>query len=251
MNSGIPFHAFGPAHLVVIALTIALPFCLNAISRGSKSQSFDRIVRGALAMLLICTYVGYALYQNRAGTLRWAEALPFQLCDWTMFAVVAALLRAGRRAWLEVAYFWGIGGSLQAIVTPNLQFGFPDIRFLSFFADHCAIVIGIVYLMLSREFRPTLNSVWRTLAWSEFYFVVTLLVDWITGVNYGFLLHKPEAFSILNYLSNSWPLYILQMHGLAYAFFAILYAPFAIFDLAQGKSQPRKIAGRLCETPSK
>ena len=148
-----------------------------------------------------------------------------------MFVVIVALVTSGRRAWLEVAYFWGIGGSLQAIVTPNLQFGFPDFRFLSFFADHCGIVMGVLYLMISRRFRPTIKSVWRTLAWSEIYLVVTLLVDHVTGVNYGFLLHKPEAFSILNYLSDWRPLYILQMNGLALVFFAALYAPFAIKDV--------------------
>ena len=60
--------------------------------------------------------------------------------------------------------------------------------------------------------------------------MVTLVVDLLTGVNYGFLLHKPEAFSILSFLSDSWPLYLLQMHGVALLFFLVLYAPFALFD---------------------
>ena len=60
--------------------------------------------------------------------------------------------------------------------------------------------------------------------------MVTLVVDLLTGVNYGFLLHKPEAFSILSFLSDSWPLYLLQMHGVALLFFLVLYAPFAVFD---------------------
>jgi uncharacterized membrane protein YwaF len=63
--------------------------------------------------------------------------------------------------------------------------------------------------------------------------VVTLAVDKLTGFNYGFLLHKPEAFSILSFLSDSWPLYILQMHGVALLFFLVLYAPFAVFDITK------------------
>ena len=61
--------------------------------------------------------------------------------------------------------------------------------------------------------------------------MVTLIADELTGFNYGFLLHKPEAFSILSFLSDSRPLYLLQMHGLAVLFFLGLYAPFAIYDL--------------------
>jgi uncharacterized membrane protein YwaF len=79
-------------------------------------------------------------------------------------------------------------------------------------------------------------SIVRVWLWSEFYFVVTLIVDELTGFNYGFLLHKPEAFSILSFLSDSRPLYLLQLHGVALLFFLALYAPFAIVDLLTGKS---------------
>ncbi|PYJ29872.1 MAG: TIGR02206 family membrane protein [Verrucomicrobia bacterium] len=141
----------------------------------------------------------------------------------------------GSQRWFEVAYFWGIGGTLQAVLTPNLRFGFPDWRFISFFTSHCGIIVGVVFLMLTRGYRPYPISIVRVWLWSEFYFVVTFVVDGLTGFNYGFLLHKPEAFSILSFLSDSRPLYLLQMHGVALLFFLVLYAPFAIFDFARRK----------------
>ena len=76
-------------------------------------------------------------------------------------------------------------------------------------------------------------SIVRVWLWSEFYFVVTLVIDKLTDVNYGFLLHKPEAFSILSFLSDSWPLYLLHLHAVALLFFLGLYAPFAIYDLVK------------------
>jgi uncharacterized membrane protein YwaF len=53
----------------------------------------------------------------------------------------------------------------------------------------------------------------------------------LPSVNYGFLLHKPTSSSILDYLSDTRWLYIMELEGLALLFFAILYAPFAIADL--------------------
>ena len=158
--------------------------------------------------------------------------LPMQMCDWGIVVVIAAMW-TGYQRWFEVAYFWGIGGTLQAVLTPNLRFGFPDWRFISFFTSHCGIIVGVVFLMLTRHYRPYPMSVVRVWLWSEFYFVVTLAVDKLTGFNYGFLLHKPEAFSILSFLSDSWPLYLLQLHGVALLFFLVLYAPFAVFDAAK------------------
>jgi hypothetical integral membrane protein (TIGR02206 family) len=235
MNPAPPFQPFGMAHTAVIVLVIVVPIAMAARTRGQKSPVLDRVLRGVFASLLIANYIGYVVFRWRHGTLAWAEMLPLQLCDWTMFVVIVALINGGRREWLGIAYFWGIGGSLQAIITPNLAVGFPDFRFLTFFLDHGVIVIGIIYLMMTRRFRPTSKSIWQTVLWSEVYFVVTIVIDLLTGMNYGFLLHKPEAFSILNYLSDFWPLYILQMHGLAYGFFAILYLPFAVYDLIKAR----------------
>ena len=230
MNSEPAFQLFGPAHLVVIFLTVAIPVGLGLAVRRTDSRRIDRAVAVCLALLLTTNYLGYAVYLWSQQLFVWQQALPFQLCDWGMFTIIVALF-TGRRSWTEVSYFWGIGGTFQAILTPNLRVGFPDIRFISFFVGHCGIVAGVIYLLIARRFRPTLGSVWRTLAWSQLYLYATLAVDYLTSVNYGFLLHKPEAPSILDYLPDSHWLYLLGLNGLALLFFALLYAPFAIASL--------------------
>lgn len=230
MHSEPIFRLFGPAHVVVILLTLAIPLGLGFAVRRTGSQRVDRAVAVCLSLLLAVNYCGYAAYLLQRHQLVWQQALPFQLCDWAMVTVIVALL-TGRRSWSEVSYFWGIGGTFQAILTPNLQIGFPDIRFLSFFVGHCGIVAGVIYIIVARRFRPLFGSVWRTLAWSELYLAATLAVDRLTNVNYGFLLHKPQAASILDYLSETHWLYLVELNGLALLFFALLYVPFAIADV--------------------
>jgi hypothetical integral membrane protein (TIGR02206 family) len=227
-----PFQPYGVPHLTVICLTIASPFVLAAIVRCAKSPRVERAIIVTLSAVLIFNYAGYLIFIRSHGVVAWREMLPLQLCDWGMVVVIVAMWTGSQR-WLEVAYFWGIGGTLQAVLTPNLRFGFPDLRFFSFFISHSGIIIGVVFLMLTRRYRPYPMSIVRTFLWSEFYFVVTLIADELTGFNYGFLLHKPEAFSILSFLSDSRPLYLLEMHGVALLFFIVLYAPFAIVDLGR------------------
>lgn len=235
MNSEHAFHAYGPPHLTVIFLTIALPFVLAAIVRRTKSHRLERAIIVVLSVLLVLNYAAYLIFvRYRGGIVSWQQMLPLQLCDWGTVVVIVAML-SGRQRWFEVAYFWGIGGTLQAVLTPNLRFGFPDVRFFSFFISHSGIIIGVVFLMLIRRYRPYPMSIVRVFAWSEVYFVITMLADAWTGFNYGFLLHKPEAFSILSFLSDSRPLYLLEMQGLALLFFLGLYAPFAIVDLVAKK----------------
>src|SRR5262252_4846122 len=232
MNDAPEFHPYGLPHLTVIFLTLILPIALAALVRRTKSQRIEKMIIAALSAVLILNYAIYLILIRSRGVLDWRQMLPMHMCDWGLAVVIVAMWTGSQR-WFEVAYFWGIGGTLQAILTPNLRYGFPDWRFISFFTSHSGIIIGVVFLMLTRRYRPYPMSIVRVWLRSEFYFVVTLIADKLTGFNYGFLLHKPEAFSILSFLSDSWALYLLQMHGVALLFFLVLYAPFAVFDAAQ------------------
>jgi len=234
VNAPNAFRPFGLAHFVVIALTVALPFVLAALVRKARWPRSERTVGQLLAAMLLVNYLGYEIYVAATVGLELKKVLPFQLCDWAMVAIVVALL-TGRNRWLEVAYFWGIGGTLQAIITPDLKFAFPDIRFLTFFVAHCGIVVAIAFMMVINRFRPHWFSIVRVFAWSELYFVLTITVDLITGENYGYLLHKPAAASLLDALSDQRVVYILQMHLLALIFFVVLYLPFALNDVIRGK----------------
>jgi hypothetical integral membrane protein (TIGR02206 family) len=237
MDSAPEFHAYSPSHLTVIFLTVALPFVLALIVHRTKSRLLERSICFAISALLLINYVAYLIVARQFGVAAWQKMLPMQLCDWAMVVIIVALWTGSRR-WLEMAYFWGIGGTLQALITPNLRFGFPDLRFISFFVAHSGIIIGIIFLMLIYGFRPRPIGILRTIAWTEFYFVIAFTVDLLTGENYGFLLHKPEAASLLNVLSDSRLLYLIEFHLLAWIFFCALYAPFAIVDLVRKGETP-------------
>lgn len=229
------FRPFGPSHLVVIALTVLLPFILAAFVRKSRWSRGERMIGRLLALMLLVNYLGYEIYLAATVGIEGRKVLPFQLCDWAMIAVIVALL-TGRERWLEVAYFWGIGGTLQAIVTPDLKLAFPHIRFVTFFVAHSGIVVAIAFLMIMKKFRPHWSSIVRTFAWTELYFVLAITVDLITGENYGYLLRKPGSASLLDLLSDQRVVYLLQMHLLALIFFVVLYLPFALYDVATTKA---------------
>src|SRR5437764_10634294 len=227
-----PFQPYGLPHLTVIFLTIVLPFVLAAIVRYTKSSRIERAIIAVLSTVLIVNYIAYLIFVRSYGMVTWRQMLPLQLCDWGMVVVIIAMW-TGNQRWFEVAYFWGIGGTLQAVLTPNLRFGFPDLRFISFFTSHSGIIIGVVFLMLTHKYRPYPMSILRSFLWSELYFVVTLIADELTGFNYGFLLHKPEAFSILSFLSDLRPLYVLEMKGGAWLSFFGLSGRFAGAELCR------------------
>jgi hypothetical integral membrane protein (TIGR02206 family) len=232
------FHLFGPAHLTVIALTVGLPVFFWATARGPGRAGYRAAIRYGLCILLIANYIAYQVTRARDGQFTLADALPMQLCDWATAVVIVALVTL-RPGWYEVAYFWGMAGTFQAILTPNLQFGFPSPRFLGFFIAHCGIVVGILYLTAVESLRPRPASIIRAMLWSEVYLASALIVNHLVHANYGFLTHRPFGKSLLDYLSENHTLYIIELNLLALAFYLVLYVPFLIKDtLIRGNGRP-------------
>lgn len=215
-----------------MGLTVALPVLFWATARQPGREGYRKAVRFGLAGLLLLNWIGFEMIQAAAGQFTLINVLPMQLCDWAMIAVMAALVTR-RRGVYEVAYFWAMAGTLQAVITPNLDEGFPSARFFDFFIDHCGIVIGVLILTLVEGLRPRPASIMRAILWTEVYFVVALIVNAVTGADYGFISQPPEAKSLLSYLSSNHVMYLVEMHLLEVVFYLILYVPFLVIDLAR------------------
>lgn len=185
------FVLFGPPHLTAIALTLTVPLALALLARHERlGRHADRLARigltGFLAVGWICWY-GQTVWRHE---LRLDNGLPINLCDWAEIALIVALLTRGQFAY-ELGYFWGLGGTLQGVLTPPLYYDFPELQFIFFFIQHGGVVAALLYLTLGTRMRPTPRSLLRVIAASFAYLAAAALVDWNLGLNYGFLRAKP------------------------------------------------------------
>ena len=81
------------------------------------------------------------------GILTLDNALPLNLCDWASAALIVALLTRNQLAY-ELGYFWGLGGTLQGVLTPTIYYDFPDPQFFFFFIQHGGVIAALLYLTL-------------------------------------------------------------------------------------------------------
>ncbi len=227
MSSSSRFALFGPDHLAVLFLTVALPALLAFLVRTRGGERRVQPICYSLAVILVLNQVILLVYVVRLG-LPVKEHLPFQLCDWAMITCVAALLWRHRLAF-ELTYFWGLAGTLQAVLTPDLEYGFPNLGFILFSIAHSGIIVAILFLTLGLGMRPTLRSLWRAFLGVQVYAVVTVLLNLALGTNYGYLLRKPARPSLLDFL-GPWPWYIASLEVVGLALFFLIYAPFAVGD---------------------
>jgi hypothetical integral membrane protein (TIGR02206 family) len=226
MNTRPAFILFGPAHLTALALAVVVPLLLAAVVR--RAPRLDGAIRFGLALLLGGGWLAwYALFAAR-GWLTLGNALPLNLCDWAAAALIVALLHPRRRIY-ELGYFWGLGGTVQGLVTPDIGRGFPDPQFIFFFINHGGIIASLLYLTLGTGLRPVPASLPRVVFASFAYAGVAAAADFLLGTNYGFLRAKPANASILDFLSP-WPWYIPELVLIGFASALLYYAPFFIAD---------------------
>src|SRR5579884_458888 len=81
-------------------------------------------VARALGAALAADAVSYVVALVLAGSFSARTDLPLALCN------CAALVAAAACFWrvpllVELTWFWGLAGTLQAVVTPDLSSGFP------------------------------------------------------------------------------------------------------------------------------
>ena len=211
----------------MLALAFLFPLTAGSFTRGRPAR--DRAVRWFLAALLLGEWVGFYLVFLGRGWLNLNNGLPLNLCDWAEASLIIALLSENQFAY-ELGYFWGLGGSLQALLTPDLAYDFPDIRFLIFMADHAGIIASLLYLTLGTRLRPVPASLPRVIAASLVYTVAAGVFDYVLGANYGYLHDKGGHVSLLTLLAP-WPWYIGELVLIGFVSVAVYYAPFLVFDL--------------------
>jgi hypothetical integral membrane protein (TIGR02206 family) len=236
-----PFVAFGGAHITVLALTALAPVALAVLAKRLRSRTLVRAISLAFAGGLIATWALWYWLVATRGWLSPQTLLPMDLCDWATIAVIATLLWPNQRSY-ELAYFWALSGTLQALVTPELFYDFPDLRFVVFFAFHGGTVAAVLFLTLGARMRPYFASIPRVLGWSSLYLVCALAVNWAFGTNFGFLNAKPAKASLLDAM-GPWPVYIAGLAGLAILYVLVLYLPFFIADRRAQRRRQTPVGG--------
>ncbi|HEY2034044.1 MAG TPA: TIGR02206 family membrane protein [Rhizomicrobium sp.] len=227
-----PFVLFGRDHLTVLALTFIVPVLLAVLTR--RGAAAVRVTRWAFAIWLIGAWIFWFWMIFHLGWQSPQTLLPMHLCDWATVAVIVTLFAPNQRTY-ELAYFWCLCGTLLAMLTPDLAYGFPDTRFLIFFAFHAVVIMATLYLTFAARMRPYPSSIPRVIGWTLVYFVAASTVDYLFKVNFGYLRSKPSAATMLDALAP-WPWYIAELAGLAIVLILLFYAPFFVWDRIKSKA---------------
>ena len=181
-----------------------------------------------LAVVLVVDEVSWWVYLLFGGVpgSRFAQSLPLQLCDVAILVTAAALWTRNRLA-VEVSYFWGLAGTIQALFTPDVPQHFPSYPYFQYYIAHGGVVAASLILVVGMRLHPRPWAVVRVAGLTIAYAALVGITDAVTGANYMYLRSKPPSPTLLDVL-GPWPLYIFSATLIAFVLFAILDAPFTL-----------------------
>ena len=178
----------------------------------------------ALALTLVADAVSFVVAKIVAGSFSPKTDLPFALCDVALL-IAAAACWWRQRLLVELTYFWGLAGTLQAVITPDLNAGFPHLVFFQYLVGHLGIVLAAFYLVVGLGIVPRKGSVLIVFAITVAYTAFVGLIDALSGANYMFLRRPPGDWTLLRLL-GPWPFYIASAAAVALVLIALLNLPF-------------------------
>jgi hypothetical integral membrane protein (TIGR02206 family) len=212
-------------HLLAVTAIVVITAVLVAAAR-LRPGPWTRIACIALAVILVGAEVGWWAYlaTTHSTGADLASALPLQLCDAAIFVAAAALILR-KQLLVEVTYFWGLAGTIQAVITPDLPQHFPTFPFFQYYVAHGGIVAAALFLVVGLGQWPRRDAVLRVAGITIVYALLVGAIDAATGANYMYLRSKPATASLLDLL-GPWPVYIAWASLVGAALLLILDAPF-------------------------
>lgn len=225
------FHMFDFTHILSLVLIfvvmVMFPFFVNKylankISLIAKIIAFFGIFHSIFSPIKDLYFV--------IEPYDWREVLPFHMCDLSLIFISIFLL-GGSKFYFNCAFFWGIAGASMALITPDLQFGFPSMDYLTFFWGHALILFGVFFALISMNTRPYFSEMNKVILFTLVLLIPIYLINVALGepANYWYLAAKPAAGSLMDFFPEP-PLHLLVTTPIALSLFYVIYFPLFLRD---------------------
>jgi hypothetical integral membrane protein (TIGR02206 family) len=221
-------------HLITVGV-IAVVVTALVLAARTRPGPWTVPAARALAIIIVVNETSWFVWQAAHHVFTIQNDLPLHLCD--VAAYISAIALWTRKPLLvELTYFWGIAGTANGVITPDIGNQFPSYLFFQYFIQHAAIPAAGLFLVVGLRIYPRPWAVPRVIGFSLALLVFDAFANLVTGGNYLFLRAVPPGSNLLSVL-GPWPWYIFWGAIVAVVIFVVLDAPFRIGALARGRSK--------------
>jgi hypothetical integral membrane protein (TIGR02206 family) len=231
----IEFQNFSLAHFLPIITAAVVIVLIYRFREQIANAKNERLFRFFLAFGLIFSEMSYYWRLVALPSLgpNPVDHLPISVCGWV--AIFSSYLLVSKSQTLfDLSYFWSLGGSLFALITPTVisYTGPTRFRYYQFWSEHLLIFVAVFYMVFIHKMRPTKKSfvkayigIWVLAGIA--YFANRLIGP---GANYLFMAKPEDTPSILDILPPNFILRLSIMAGVITLLFFLAYLPWMLKD---------------------
>ena len=225
---------FSPQHLWSVVFFAVVGFFVIHFANTKLNHKQQKRLGDALAWSLTATIIGWTLLKIAIQDFDPSTEMPLAICNLIALTMPVMMIRKNQW-WFEVFYFLAIGGTLQAVITPDLSTAFPHFSFFKYWYVHCMVIIVTLYAVLVYKMRPRLKSILKVYLAINVYVGLMMIYNFYTGANHLYLMEKPVTATVVDYF-GPWPWYIFVAQLIALPVFMVLYLPYFVRDIKSRKN---------------
>lgn len=222
METAFTFFSFQHITILVVFGILSAGLIVGGKQLPAKGQYAVALVLASITFLAL---VLEAIVLVDAQDYDVRTDLPVYLCD-IITVMLPVVVYHRNRKWIGILYFWALAGTLQALLTPDIDHGFPSFHFFRYFIMHCGIVLTILFVVIVWKIRIRWRDWFNAVLFAQLYLLVIHVYNQVMDTNYSYTIKKPDGTTVLD-LFGEWPWYILGGELMMVFLFTLLMLPFA------------------------
>jgi len=242
------FRMFNAGHMMTLGVMVVFAICLIIWARRGTQK---RIILGKVIIACLTMSFELAIMYNLVlqRNYRISYDLPIHMCSVSILLIPVILFseNAKLKEFLyNLLFLWGLGGSMQALLTPDLSiYPFLGIHYISFFVTHGMIIVTVMYLTYVEGNRPRWRHFPKVLLATAIGSIIAFGINYLVKLlppyevgGYYYLAYPPVSGSAIDYLVDIFgpsPYYIFGMLLLLPIAQGILMFPIWLIDKVKGK----------------
>jgi hypothetical integral membrane protein (TIGR02206 family) len=226
VQNSVTIGSFQHVFPIIFAIAFTIGFVRYSNLKFNEIQKQKAI--HYLAYFVSAVLISFHLYRMFFDDYNFKTDLPFYLCS--LMALLIPVFTYFRKYWMfEILVFLIIGGTLQAVITPDITDGFPSFDYFRYWVVHLGLLSIIFYFIFVFQMKPKLKSVFKSFLALQAYVLFMIGLNYLLDANYFYLNEKPKSASVLDYFGE-WPYYILVVQLIIIPLFLIIYLPFYLSE---------------------
>ena len=152
-----PFESFSAFHWWPLIIVGLIGFVLIYISKRYHSEKVQWQVLFYISLVPAFTAFMGMIMPCIEGDFNIQEDLPLHICRFVALAAPFVILKRNK-FWLGIFYFWILAGTLNANITPDVEYNFPHWTYFSYWLEHSFLVILPLFYVIVLKIRIVIKD---------------------------------------------------------------------------------------------